>query len=122
LQQGACKKGDHCKFRHLKEREIENEMEKFDTSVGQSTLKKDCSEGHYSPQRLIWDVEKKKWEWKYVSEEEMLLTDKHLSPTDGKMPKKRGWCWEGIHCTNPNCRFKHRNRPPIECLLTHAHQ
>jgi len=81
-------------------------MEKFDTSVsGQSTSSKDQSEG---PQRLIWDIEKKKWEWKCMREEDM-----YLSPTDG-MPKKNGWCWEGIHCTNPNCRFKHRNLPPIE--------
>jgi len=29
-------------------------------------------------------------------------------------PRLNGWCWEGIHCTNPFCKFKHRNLPPVD--------
>lgn len=31
-----------------------------------------------------------------------------------KYNAKKGWCYEGIHCRNKNCNFKHRNEPVYE--------
>lgn len=92
----------------MTDKEIENEiMEKFDTSVsGNSSSSKGAND---VPARLIWDTDKKRWEWRFLREDEVI-------PLGGEAisPKKNGWCWEGIHCTNTSCKFKHRNLPPIE--------
>lgn len=53
----------------------------------------------------------KTWEWNNKLEDEEVL---HAVTDDKNTPKRNGWCWEGIHCTNPYCKFKHRNLPPVD--------
>jgi len=64
-----------------------------------------------TPKRLMWNMNVKEWEWK----SEQVIDTNDLMNTDSKYtPKRNGWCWEGIHCTNPYCKFKHRNLPPVD--------
>lgn len=66
-----------------------------------------------TPKRLVWNMTNKQWEYK--SETQGDGQAKHILPMDNKYtPKRNGWCWEGIHCTNPYCKFKHRNLPPVD--------
>lgn len=64
------------------------------------------------PKRLVWNMNIKSWEWRVqVGDDEetsSVVTD------DKYTPRRNGWCWEGIHCTNPYCKFKHRNLPPVD--------
>lgn len=66
-----------------------------------------------TPKRLVWNMTNKQWEYK--TESDTLDTSIANLPVDNKYtPKRNGWCWEGIHCTNPYCKFKHRNLPPVD--------
>lgn len=53
----------------------------------------------------------KSWEWRAKNDEEEVM---RTACDDDNTPKRNGWCWEGIHCTNPYCKFKHRNLPPVD--------
>lgn len=65
-----------------------------------------------TPKRLVWNMTNKQWEYKSESQD---ADYKNILPMDNKYtPKRNGWCWEGIHCTNPYCKFKHRNLPPVD--------
>jgi len=53
-----------------------------------------------TPKRLVWNMTNKQWEYK--SEAVGENTPITNVPMDNKYtPKRNGWCWEGIHCTNP---------------------
>jgi len=63
-----------------------------------------------TPKRLVWNMNNKTWEWHSSKNSE----DIEINEEDKNSPKRNGWCWEGIHCTNPYCKFKHRNLPPCD--------
>lgn len=104
---GYCKKGSNCKFRHLSSNDIENELiTKFDTSTNENnntnTNKNKKSlflmmENSNTPKRLVWNMDNKSWEWHSSKNDE----DIQNNEDDKNSPKRNGWCWEGIHCTNP---------------------
>lgn len=51
-----------------------------------------------TPKRLVWNMNSKTWEWKPL----VSIIESDNTATDSKYtPKRNGWCWEGIHCTNP---------------------
>jgi hypothetical protein len=51
-----------------------------------------------TPKRLVWNMNSKTWEWKPL----VTIIEPNNTTTDSKYtPKRNGWCWEGIHCTNP---------------------
>lgn len=53
-----------------------------------------------TPKRLVWNMTNKQWEYK--TECDTQDTSIGNLPCDNKYtPKRNGWCWEGIHCTNP---------------------
>jgi hypothetical protein len=83
---GNCRKVDFCKFSHINEVQLMHEVDKeSENDKNNIAIMGFNPNGNQSINKSKNNINK------------------------NKIP--RGWCYQGVHCNNKSCTFKHRDLP-----------